>query len=626
MTTDTLRQQVQEQVEKIVSSDGFVRSQRLIRFLRFAVGRALEDEQETLKEYVIGLEVFDKAETFDPRIDPIVRVEAGRLRSKLREYYASDGKDDAILIVFQKRSYVPVFEVRGVTGSDAPVAPAPAGGSGGGGAWAAAATATAQSGGSFSAGGQAVGEEQAVGAGPSIVVLPFADLSPEQDQGYFCDGITEEIINALGRVEGLRVVARTSAFQFKGRAVDIREIGEELRVQAVLEGSVRKGGGRIRISAQLNSAADGCHMWSGSYNHDLENFFEVHEEVAQAIAKALRSKLLGERRHVATQRTAVTPSAYSLYLRGLHHLTQRSAADVKEAVQLFESAIADDPLFAAAYVGTADAYVEMALKGDRRPGDLMLRAKAAAQRAQEIDEASAEACVSLGVVRALYDWDWVTSAIEMQRALSLAPASSSARHWYAITCLLPQGRLDDALAQAQQAHDLDPVSPLANAGLGLVLAFRGSYEEALEHYRLATQFGPEFQRAAMEMATVMAQAERCEQAVETLDRVFESAAQETDTPAGRGLLAYCYGRVGRREEAEEELGKLLAAAGSGYVDPLQVAVAYMGLQDAGNAMEWLMRAAEERCPALVLVGVDPMFAPLRAAPAFRSLMRRLRLE
>ncbi len=257
---------VRAQLEKILLSNIFARSQRISRFLRFTVEQTLLGRGGSLKEYLIATEVYDKPDTMDPRFDPIVRVEAGRLRSKLREYYEAEGRDDAVVISFRKRSYAPVFIERQTRQPDAH-------------------TAEAQS------AGQPEGMEI-----NSIAVLPFADMSRRRDQDHFCDGLTEELINALAHVEGLRVVARTSVFQFKGQAGDIRKIGQELNVSSVLEGSVRKYGHRLRITAQLNSAADGYHLWSETFDRETRDIFGLQEEISRIIASKLAMPSRGSAR------------------------------------------------------------------------------------------------------------------------------------------------------------------------------------------------------------------------------------------------------------------------------------------------------------------------------------------
>ena len=285
---------IRTQLEKILAAESFAGSERLRRFLRFTVEQALEGRADQLKEYVLAVEVFDRKKSFDPRLESIVRVEAGRLRARLKKYYETEGRDDPVQIDYGKGSYIPVFEWRGRSASPA---------------WrrllgywkAAVVTAVLLL--------EVVTHEPASlfwrnlsrgepGRPPptSIAVLPFADLSPQNDQEYFSDGLTDELINRLSRIEGLRVVARTSSFQFKGKAQDIRKIGKELNVGGALEGSVRKTGNRLRITAQLVDVSDGFHLWSQMYEREMKDIFEVQGEIAQAIVDSLKIKLVGAAR------------------------------------------------------------------------------------------------------------------------------------------------------------------------------------------------------------------------------------------------------------------------------------------------------------------------------------------
>jgi len=265
------------QLEKILASEPFAHSGRISRFLRFVVEHTLAGRGGELKEYLIGVEVFDKAASYDPRIDPIVRVEARRLRAKLKRYYETAGRDDGVRIEFPKGGYVPLFQTR---------APAPEGGE----------------------------------TGPTIAVLPFVNRSADPQDEYFSDGLTDELIHALTKVEGLRVVARGSAFQFKGKPYDVRQVGEQLQVGVVLEGSVRRSGNRLRITAQLVNVADGLYLRSETYEREMKDIFAVQDEIAGAIAQTLRVRM-GRR---APRRTGDNLQAYHLYLKGRHQVNRRT--------------------------------------------------------------------------------------------------------------------------------------------------------------------------------------------------------------------------------------------------------------------------------------------------------------
>ncbi|MBI3696829.1 MAG: hypothetical protein HY238_18580 [Acidobacteria bacterium] len=339
-------QEIQAQLSKILASPVFAGSDRMSRFLRFTVERALRGEGDRLKEYLLGVEVFDRRSSYDPRIDPIVRVEARRLRSKLEKYYETEGRGDPVRIDFPKGGYSPVLRERDRA------APAP--------------------------------ERR------TIAVLPFANLSSDPENEYFSDGLTEELIQALTKVEGLRVVAWSSAFQFKGKARDIRQVGRQLSVDTVLEGSVRRADDRLRITAQLVDVSDGRYLWSQIYEREMKDVFAIQDEISRAIADTPRIKLTG----ALVKPYTVNLEAYNLYLRGRFNWNKRTEEGLRKAIEYFEQALAGDAQYAPAYCGLADCYSMLGQYGLSPPREVMPQAKAAATRALDIDEALAEAHAS----------------------------------------------------------------------------------------------------------------------------------------------------------------------------------------------------------------------------------------
>ena len=329
-------------------------------------------------------------------------------------------------------------------------------------------------------------------------MLPFADLSPDRDQEYFCDGMTEEIIDALAKVDGFRVVARTSSFAFKGKREDIREIGKKLNVAAVLEGSVRKDGKRLRVTAQLNSVADGYHLWSETYERELKDVFAVQDEISKAIVNTLQLKL------GSASRRAKPPSenveAYESYLQGRYHWGRWRTEGAERALQFFEQAIDKDPNYAAAYAGMADTYAWMGFFGTLPPNQVMPKARAAAEKALALDDSLAEAHNSLGYVKALYDFDWPGAEREFKRALQLNPSLPEAHFGYGIVYLSPLGRGPEALREMQLARDLDPLSPLINTYLATAYFFNNQKEEGLAFDRKALDLDPNFVEARLDLA------------------------------------------------------------------------------------------------------------------------------
>ncbi|HLW78666.1 MAG TPA: hypothetical protein VKU44_03615, partial [Terriglobia bacterium] len=392
-----------------------------VSFCASPVKTVLAGDAERIKEYLVGVEVFGRDGSYDPRIDPVVRVEAGRLRTRLAEYYRTEGQDDPVRIDLPKGTYVPDFRTReqppaaGVLTDESAL---PAGESAGELAserplqpfWGFSARAWA-----LLAGGLLVvlvlGTWAAIRRNPphaaptSIAVLPFLNLSAAPENEYLSDGLSEELTTSLAELKGLRVVARTSAFEFRGKGEDVRKIGEQLNVGAVLEGSVSKQGDRLRVTAQLISAADGYHLWSGGYDGQESDLFAIQENIVRETARALRMSIPpGPERALPSRRTE-NPEAHDLYLQGRYFLGKGDRESVERSVPLFESAIRKDPGFAWAHSGLADAYSILAAHNYMMPAEAVPRATAAARRALELDPASAEAHTSLALVKVL-GWDW----------------------------------------------------------------------------------------------------------------------------------------------------------------------------------------------------------------------------
>jgi len=364
-------------LDRILASPIFIRSARLCRFLRFSVEQALAGNSGRLKEQIIGVEVFDRKPDYDPRIDPIVRVEARRLRSKLRAYYMSPGRGDSIVIGLPKGAYLPFFKLRSAAAPGYP----------------GRASRTAV------AGSTALGAS----ARKSIVVLPFTNLMEGGGDDYFSDGLTEELIHLLTRVSSLRVVAWDSASQLRGRERDLSGIRQQLRVDTVLRGSVRRTAERVRVTAQLIDSESGDYLWSETYDRRLENVFAIQEEMAQAIVQALQLKLTGLRQPEVPRRAPVL-ACYNLCLQGRFHANKRTEDGLRKSVERFEEAILADESCAEAYAGLADAYSLLADYGLLNLAEAVPKARAAAERALELDPQSAEANVSLAFVRSLFEW------------------------------------------------------------------------------------------------------------------------------------------------------------------------------------------------------------------------------
>ncbi|HLX42748.1 MAG TPA: tetratricopeptide repeat protein [Bryobacteraceae bacterium] len=435
-----------------------------------------------------------------------------------------------------------------------------------------------------------------VGDLPSaVVVLPFLDLSPEKDSEYFSDGLTEEVIDALSRVPNLRVVARTSAFAFKGKNTDIREIGKQLNVNAVIEGSVRKSGDRLRITAQLNRVSDGYHMWSRTYDRELRDVFAVQREISQSIASELRAGQLPTREHREPTKDL---EAYRLYQEGRYFFNkfEPPESDYK-AIERYQQAIARDPNFAAAYAGMADAYSYLAENFVVAPRQVMPKAKEAAMKALALDDSSAEAHTSLGIVKLDYERDREGSQREFLRALQLNPAFGWARHWYAHS-LESQNRMEDALREMRAALDMDPLSaPISWDIAGELISLR-RYDEALDYLKKATELFPGVPTfAIMRVCAYYRKGD-----VAAARSLVESLKQQPELrkdPMFIAVFATQAAIDGQSAEARQTLARFEEMRKTQYIEPFLLIELCNALKDRKQLMIWLRRADEERSTFVV---------------------------
>ena len=466
-------------------------------------------------------------------------------------------------------------------------------------------------------------EAPAAPAEKSIAVLPFVNLSADKENEYFSDGMTEELITALSKLKGLRVAARTSAFAFRGKNESVREIGRQLRVGTVLEGSVRRAGDRLRITAQLINAQDGYHLWSETYDRHVRDVFAVQDELSRAIAEALQVRLTGVRNSPSVSHPKVDLAAYDLYLKGRHAWHRRTADGLAQARQFFEQAIGRDPGFARAYAGLADVYVVLPLWSDLPPSQTYPRARAAALQALALDSTLAEPHAALGDVHALYEWDWPEAERRFQRALVLDPNSANTYHWYGGDYLSAVGRTGEAVEAEQRARELDPLSPTINAAFGMALYRARRYRDALAHLEEVRSLEPDFTLTNAFLGQVHLIEGRYADAIQAMERSIDPAVRHSGDLA---FLGYAYARAGKRGDAEKLLRELHEREARGYVSPANLALLLTGLGDTLQAFRWLERAADERDPFLVYHFVsDPLLEGLRKKPRGQALLRRMHL-
>jgi TolB-like protein/tetratricopeptide (TPR) repeat protein len=465
----------------------------------------------------------------------------------------------------------------------------------------------------------------------SIAVLPFVDLSQARDQEYFCDGISEEILDALAKVEGLRVVARTSSFAFKGKNADVSEIAQKLNVGNVLEGSLRREGNRIRVAVQLINARDGFHMWSQTFERELQGVFAVQDEITRAVVDALKIKLavaLPAHKQPNTE-------AHDLYLKGRYFLNRKTEADAKTAIDYFQQVLAKDPNDALAYAGLADSYSSFVFPlGVVAPLEVMPKAKEAALRALAIDNALGEAHASLAYITFFYDWDWAAAEKEFKRALELNPNNADTHHWYS-HFLMGQGRIEESLTQSKRALELSPFDILFNIHLGWHYLYARQYDQALEQIEKTIEMDKNFAQTYPWLGLIFEQQGKYSEAI----AAFQNAIRLF--PGGSSIaeaeLAHTYAVSGNREAAQKIIAELQELAKTKYVSSFQIAAIYAGLCDGparnaspartekDQAFAWLEKAFEERSDGLVNLNAEQRFDNLRSDPRFTDLARRVGL-
>jgi TolB-like protein/tRNA A-37 threonylcarbamoyl transferase component Bud32/Tfp pilus assembly protein PilF len=457
---------------------------------------------------------------------------------------------------------------------------------------------------------------------PSIAVLPFTNLSADKEQEYFCDGMAEEIINALTQVEGLHVVARTSAFFFRGKEIDIREIGRKLNVGAVLEGSVRKAGNRLRITAQLVNVADGYHLWSERYDREMEDVFAIQEEISLSIVDKLKGKLLKEEKVKLVKRYTDNPEAYNLYLKGRYFWNRRYEGGLQKAVECFQEAIDKDPLYALAYAGIADCYNQFGLWSFLHSKEAYPRAKVACAKALEIDDTLAEAYASLGWIKTFYDWDWAEAEKAFKRALELNPNYAAAHYFYGLYLGI-MGNGVEAIAEAKKSVELDPLCLILNAVLGLSLYWWRQYDEAIEQLHKTLEMDPNFAIAHFYLGLSYAGKQRWKESIISFQ---EFVNLWPGSPIPVGYLGFAYGMSGQEDETLKMLDQLSKLSQQRYVSSLYKALVYAGLGKKNQAFEYLDKAYDERESWMVTLKTAPFMDILRSDPRYEALIKKMGME
>jgi len=445
-------------------------------------------------------------------------------------------------------------------------------------------------------------------------VLPFANMSASVENEYFCDGLSEELLNALAKIEGLKVAARTSAFSFKGKNVNVDEIGRALHVSTILEGSVRRAGNRLRITVQLVNVTDGYHLWSERYDREMRDIFDVQDEITLAVVDALKVKLLGEEKATVLKRYTHNAEAYQLYLRGRFYTYKRTPKDSQHAIVYFNQAITIDPNYALAFAGLADAYALLSSYGGAPPVEAMPKAREAALKAVLLDNNLAEAHAALGVILTEYDYDFAGAEREFKRAIELNPNYATAHHYYA-ELLSHLGRFEEAFAEYRRALEIDPLSLIINRHYGQSLFYARQDDESLAQLKQTVELDANF-------ASVHASLALLHQVKGNYAESVEEEAKEQELfgkPANAALIRESFAKGGWNEFL-----RVVTKAPQPILSPLHdVAVFHAVLGEKDISLAELNKAYENRTYYIVHIKVDPRLDSLRDDPRFQDLLRRV---
>lgn len=460
----------------------------------------------------------------------------------------------------------------------------------------------------------------------SIAVLPFVDMSPQKDQEYFCDGMTEELINRLSNIRELRVPARTSAFAFKGKAEDIREIGRKLNVEKVLEGSVRKEDSQLRITVQLINVSDSYHIWSETFDKELTKVFAIQDEIALTVADKLKLTLLSDEKARLVKRPTENLEAYNFYLLGRYFLDRASAEeDFNKVIGYFDQALAMDPYYALAYAGQATSYSVLCISGYLAPKEIYPKAIESAKKALELDEELGEAHASLGYLKMIFDWDLAGAEREFKRALRLNPGSVDIYIPYSMYLAII-GRFDEAIAGFKRVIELDPAAPANYVYLGAWgYQFAGRYDGSIAQIKKGLDMDPSILYGQLFLASAYALKGMYREAVAQADKVLSAWPTREDVPFF-SFLGWIYAVSGQQEKARNLLNRMLDLRTKRYVDAYLIGEVYAGLGEKEKAFEWLNKAYEEHAGQMIYIKVDPWIKNLHSDPRYKELLRKVGFE
>jgi TolB-like protein/Flp pilus assembly protein TadD len=456
----------------------------------------------------------------------------------------------------------------------------------------------------------------------SIAVLPFQDMSPNKDHEYFCDGITEEIINALTRIESLKVIARTSAFVFKNTATDIREIGQRLNVLSLLEGSIRKDGNRLRITAQLINVEDGFHLWSEVFDRELKDVFAIQEEISLAIVEKLRIKLIGNVKAEMVKQPVEDLETYN-HLLLAHYLQEKGSEDsIAKAIEYYHQTIQKNPDCAEAYAGLAVSHTYLGFIKSIAPLNTFPKAKEAALRSIDLNPSLIEAHISLGLVKIFYEWDWKGAERLFQKALELRP--NYAQAYQGMTFLhYALGRTEECVTAGKRGVELDPLSAVLREILGFALLRAGELKKAREHFRKALELEPIYEQARWMVGHTYILESDYASGIKEIEKAYD---QSEGSPLICSGLAWAYAVSGRKKEAERLVKEMESRRNKEYIGSYLVAKVYAGLGKKDKAFHWLNKALEEHDVSLSFIRKDETLESLSSDPRFKEIIVKIGLD
>ncbi len=610
---------IRRQLGRILASAQFVNSARMCQFLRFVVESSLSGK-ESLKETVIGVEVFHRAPGYDPSLEPIVRIEARRLRDKLQQYYTRQSADDEVVIALPKGGYTPEFRFQPAAGASRPpaVAPFEQPSRSRSKPWGIPVLLPLLVGLALWVGHYARSVSKPQGTSPasrpiiSIAVLPLANLSGDPAQDYLADGMTDELIGKLANIAALRVISRTTAMRYKGAAKPLPQIAKELNVDSVVEGSVTRSGGRVRITAQLIDGKADRYLWSEDYNRPVDDLLAIESEVARTIAMQVVRTLSGHEESRLQATADIPPEAYDAYLKGRYFWNKRSEAGLRTSIGYFHQALAKAPTYARAWAGLADSYLLLGENWERPAGESFAKAREAAGKALELDDDLGEAHAA----RAALDADlghWDQAEPEFRRALELSPGYATAHQWYAEE-LAAHGRTSEALKEIQRARELDPLSLIVNVQVGYIDFLARRYDAAISELRAAIQMDPHFFFAHADLGQAYEQKGMYRDAIAEL----QTAADLTNHgPSEMLWLARAWALAGNKEKALRARTALEKEFEHGRIPASCMALLDLAVGDRERAVQRLGVA----CSAHVAQPFPgPEFDALRTDPSIASLL------